>query len=61
MQQLLTTKAAAEALGISQRRILALIAAGQLRAKKVGPVWTMRQIDLDKVRDRRPGRPRKGK
>ena len=56
---LYTTQTAAQSLGVSQRRVLALISAGRLKATKVGPLWTIRPADLDKVRSRKNGRPRK--
>jgi excisionase family DNA binding protein len=58
---LLNTQQAAETLGVSQRRIRALIASGKLRAAKVGQTWVIRPsavIDLWKE-GRRPGRPLK--
>lgn len=54
------TEAAAE-LGIGRRRVLALITAKRLPAVKVGQQFIIRPADLDKVRDRRPGRPPKVK
>jgi excisionase family DNA binding protein len=59
----ITTKDAATELGVTARRVVALIKAGRLRAKTVGvaPRVThlIRRADLDAVRDRRPGRPSK--
>lgn len=55
----MTTDHAAERLGVSRRRVLAMIAAGRLRAVKVGNQWLIRPADLERVRDRKPGRPRK--
>jgi excisionase family DNA binding protein len=66
MEYLTTTDAAAE-LGISARRVLALIAAGRLPAQKIGTgrraTYYIAPADLKLVKDRKPGRPkgRKGK
>lgn len=56
---LLTTAEAAERLGISRRRVLALIRAGRLDAQKTGRDWLLYEAALAAVADRRPGRPRK--
>jgi excisionase family DNA binding protein len=55
----LTTTEAAAALGVTPQRIRALIAAGRLRAVKVGRDWLIRPPDLEAVRVRTSGRPRK--
>jgi excisionase family DNA binding protein len=55
----LTTTEAAVTLGVTPQRIRALIAAGRLRAVKVGRDWLIRPPDLEAVRNRKPGRPRK--
>jgi excisionase family DNA binding protein len=56
MAKLITTKEAAKELGVTVRRVQALIKAGRLRAKKMGRDWIIRMADLDKVRVRKPGR-----
>lgn len=56
---LLTSAQAAEELGVTADRVYALIRAGRLKAEKFGNVWMIREKDLDAVRDRKPGRPRK--
>lgn len=56
---MLTTKQAAERLGITPRRVLALIATGRLSAERIGRDWLIRPADLDAVRVRTAGRPRK--
>jgi len=53
----ITTKSAAAELGISVRRIQALISAGRLRAKRVGRDYLISPRALDAVRVRLPGRP----
>jgi len=54
----LTTAQAATILQISRSRILKLIEAGRLPAKKLGRDWLIRLEDLELVKVRRPGRPR---
>jgi excisionase family DNA binding protein len=54
----ISTKKAAELIGVSQRRILAMIAAGQLpNSQRVGTIHLVKRADLDAVKDRKPGRP----
>lgn len=55
----LTTKQAGEALGVSQRRVIALIEQGKLKAEKFASVYTIAQKDLETVRNRKNGRPKK--
>lgn len=57
----LTTSEAAKHLGISQRRVIALIESGRLPAQKVGGIWLIRKEDLSLVEDRKPGRPSQDK
>jgi excisionase family DNA binding protein len=59
MHKLITTKEAAKELGVTMRRVQALIKAGRLPAQKMGRDWIIRMVDLDKVRVRKPGRPAK--
>jgi excisionase family DNA binding protein len=59
MKGLITSKEASEELGITVRRVLALIKAGKLPAQKLGRDWVIRRSDLDFVRVRKPGRPPK--
>jgi phage N-6-adenine-methyltransferase len=51
---------AAKFLGVSDRRVRQLIAAGILRAQMVSGAWIIGRSDANRVRDRKPGRPRKG-
>ena len=53
----ISTRAAAAELGVSPRRILALITAGRLHATRLGRIWLIAPADLDAVRVRLPGRP----
>lgn len=56
---MLTTKEVAERLGITVRRVQALIQDGQLPADKVGRDYLIKEKDLKLVEERKPGRPRK--
>lgn len=56
---LLTTKEVAERLGVSVRRVHALIEAGRLPAEKYGRDYLIDEKDLKLVENRKPGRPRK--
>jgi excisionase family DNA binding protein len=55
----LDTKTAAKELGISPRRVQALITAGKLPAQILGGTYIINRADLAKVRNRKPGRPKK--
>jgi excisionase family DNA binding protein len=62
MGRMLTTSEAAERLGISRRRVNALINAGQLPARKFNYAWMIDENELEAFEagwDRRTGRPRK--
>ena len=56
---LLTTKDVAERLGVSVRRVHALIKAGRLPAQKYGRDYLIDEKSLELVKERRIGRPRK--
>ena len=55
--KLITVKEAAEILGVSRRRVQVLIQQGRLPAEKFGYMWMIRESDLQKVKDRKTGRP----
>jgi excisionase family DNA binding protein len=57
--EFLTTKQAAERLGITPRRVVALVTAGRLPAQKFGRDYMIREKDLKLVEDRKVGRPKK--
>ncbi len=57
--KLLTTRDAADRLGVSDRRVRALIQAGRVPARRVGRDWLIRPEDLRRVARRKPGRPRR--
>ncbi len=56
--KLLTTIEAGRKLGITYQRVIALIKAGRLPAKKMGRDWIIKEKDLKLVADRKPGRPK---
>lgn len=58
---LLTTNDVAERLGVTIKRVQALVRAGRLPAEKVGRDYLIKEKDLRLVLDRKPGRPRKNK
>ncbi len=55
----LTTKEAAEKLGITPQRVRTLIRAGRLPAEKFGRDLVIQEEDLKLVKERKPGRPKK--
>jgi len=57
--KILTTKQAAKILKINDSRVRQLILDGRLPAQKLGHVWMIQEKDLQKVVDRKPGRPKK--
>ena len=56
---MLTTLQAAELLGVSVRRIQAMITSGRLPAEKLGRDWMIDKKDLRKLKHRKAGRPKK--
>jgi excisionase family DNA binding protein len=54
---LLTTQEAANQLGVSRRRVQAMITAGRIVAERKGRDFFIKQSELDKVKDRKRGRP----
>jgi excisionase family DNA binding protein len=58
---LITSSEAAAKLGVTRPRVIQLIRAGRLPAKKVGMQYLIKPADLAKVRDRKPGRPKSAK
>lgn len=57
--KLLTTKDAAELLGVTVTRVQAMIKAERLPAEKMGRDYFIKEVDLKLVVDRKPGRPPK--
>lgn len=60
MPKPLTTKQAAERLGVTPSRVRALIKAGRLPARKDGRDWLIEERHLGRVAVRKPGRPARG-
>ncbi len=60
-EDLLTTREVAERLGISLRRVRALIEAGKLPSQQFGRDHLIKESDLKLVKDPKPGRPSKEK
>ena len=58
---MITTAEAAERLGVTVRRVQALIAAGKLPAQKFGRDYMIDEKDLKLVADRKVGRPKTNK
>ena len=54
----LTTPQVAELLGVTPRRVLALIKDGRLPSQQFGRDHLIRESDLKLVANRKPGRPR---
>lgn len=59
IMEYLTTKEVAEKLGVSLRRVQAMIEAGRLPATKFGRDYMIKEADLKLVKDRKVGRPKK--
>jgi excisionase family DNA binding protein len=57
----ITTKQAAEKLGVSEGRIRQFVAEGRLPAMKVGQTNLVKESDLKLVKERKTGRPPKTK
>lgn len=57
---LLTVRQAAKVLGVTRRRVNALIEAGRLPATRHGNAWAIKESDLEIVKERPTGRPPKG-
>lgn len=58
-ENLLTTPQVAERLGVSPRRVLALIEAGRLPSQQFGRDHLIKESDLKLVAERKVGRPPK--
>src|SRR5262245_20320931 len=54
-----TTKEAARILGITDGRVRQMILKGQLRAKRFGRALTLSRSDVESLRGRKAGRPKK--
>jgi excisionase family DNA binding protein len=58
-ETMLTTPQVAERLGVTVRRVQALIKAGRLPSQQFGRDHLIKEGDLKLVENRKPGRPRK--
>lgn len=56
---MLSTQQASKILGVTARRVRALIKSGRLPANKIGRDWLISESNLNKVTIRPPGRPKK--
>jgi excisionase family DNA binding protein len=59
--KIIGTAEAAKRLNVTVSRVLKMIAAKRLKATKFGNVWMIDAKDLDAVKDRKVGRPRKAR
>ena len=59
--KIISTAEAARRLGVTPNRVRALIEAKRLKAFKYGREWLIYLEDLDAVKDRKVGRPRKSR
>jgi excisionase family DNA binding protein len=57
--KLLTTTEVAARLGVTIKRVQAMIRDGRLPAEKMGRDYFIKEDDLKLVEDRKPGRPKK--
>ena len=57
--KIISTAEAAKRLGVTANRVRKMILAKRLKAMKVGREWLIDPKDLDAVKDRKVGRPRK--
>lgn len=55
---LLTTKQVAERLGVTMKRVQAMVRDKRLPAEKIGRDYLIKEMDLKLVMNRKPGRPR---
>jgi excisionase family DNA binding protein len=59
--KIISTAEAAKRLGVTANRVRKMILAKRLKAMKVGREWLIDPKDLDAVKDRKVGRPRKAR
>ena len=59
--KVISTAEAAKRLNVTQSRVQKMIAAKRLKATKVGNLWLIDPKDLEAVKDRKVGRPRKAR
>jgi excisionase family DNA binding protein len=59
--KIISTAEAARRLGVTANRVRAMIRAKRLKAMKVGHEWLIDPKDLEAVKERKVGRPRKSR
>ena len=59
--KLISAAEAATRLNVTSSRVRKMIDSGRLKATKVGNMWVINPKDLDAVKDRKVGRPRKAR
>ena len=59
--KIISAAEAARRLNVTPARVRAMIGSGRLKATKVGNMWVIDPKDLDAVKDRKVGRPRKAR
>ena len=59
--KLISAAEAANRLNVTSSRVRKMIASGRLKATKVGNMWLIDPKDLDAVKNRKVGRPRKSR
>ena len=59
--KIISTAEAAKRLNVTPSRVRKMIEAKRLKATKLGSVWLIDPKDLDAVKDRKVGRPRKSR
>ena len=59
--KIIGTAEAAKRLNVTVSRVQKMIAAKRLKATKIGNVWLIDPKDLDALKDRKVGRPRKAR
>ncbi len=57
--ELLTTSEVAEKLGVTRWRVSQLIKDGRLKAEKYGQIYLIKEEDIEIVKERKTGRPKK--
>ncbi len=57
--KLLSVVEAAERLGVNRQRVQVLITEGRLPAQKIGNSYVIKESDLELVKERKTGRPKK--
>jgi excisionase family DNA binding protein len=58
---LISAAEAAKRLNVTSSRVRKMIDSGRLKATKVGNMWVINPKDLDAVKNRKVGRPRKAR